>query len=893
MSVSRGRYMVQLTQKENKDEEPTIDGDNLLQDSGDFSEDTDDSIADANYVPSSSDTEDENAPLEDVVSNQSTSTGRRPKGRKRKYNNQTRDSRKKFKNTNKPYVNYRGIHVNSKEFENYVCKCKNRCSEMVSVEEREKLFKKYWELGSYDSQTTYLGTLISEEPVKRHYGVSSGDRAKQFTRVYKISSIKVCRDMFVKTLQISTKRVNTALVKIKSDSIVDKRGAYGGYNKLSSTRFNEVIDHIKRLPKYKSHYRREEMQDAEYLESHITIEKMHSLYSEEVENPVSYQKYKKIFIQILIYGPNKYYNKNNFKIVAIGHRPLLHLPDEIHINPTALKVTSEKSILLHNYGKIKAFYVTSISEPFTVVPAKGCLEPNEVVELDIQCTPTTNTNFIRNDLIIHCDDLEVKVPVTCMLQPAEWKKYATDLQEIEQRQRFVGYVKHIVDMEKRKSNKLEYMDTIDHEGHNICTRKFENNLEEEIEFLYKSEVFSILPMTGKLFPHQSMDFMVIFFPTANEVYLSTAYLDITGRSERLAVNLSGIGKGPSVIFNVTKLDIGSIFLEVTHEYQVVVKNDGNVQTMEIQLFNDSQVPIDYNISISNRACNTDNTCEFDIEPRSGIVEAYGVKTVKIKLTANLLDEIGERMIVMMYGSEMYQLAVPMKYKCGVPEVTTDPSEILINFCFINYEYTRVIKFINDTNLCGHLFYTPLSDPLGMKVSLDKTDFMICPGDIVELTLTICTYVPGLHEYPLMFTMSGEDKPKMMCKIKCNGQGPVVSYIPDELNFGNVTLLTTKIKKLRLLNDSPIPAVIKIKILLLNIEHGEQLSVNIFAEGVGYSILCEPILQPEYSFGAQLTHRVAKILINLTNLGRKYYRLFWTQKPLVKTFKELEDLEKLM
>ncbi|XP_072381898.1 hydrocephalus-inducing protein homolog isoform X2 [Diabrotica undecimpunctata] len=749
-----------------------------------------------------------------------------------------------------------------------------------------------------------------------------------------------------------------------------------------------------------------------------------------------------------------------FPVYAIGHRPLLHLPDEIHINPTALKVTSEKSVLLHNYGKIKAFYVTSISEPFTVAPAKGCLQPNEVVELDIQCTPTKNTNFIRNDLIIHCDDLEVKVPVTCMLQSAEvyfiqtsvefleifvglqynktitlcnkspftlqfqWKKYATDLQEIEQRQRFVGYVKHIVDMEKRKSNKLEYMDTIDHEGHkNICTKKLENNIEEDIEFLYKSEVFSILPMTGKLFPHQSMDFMVIFFPTANEVYLSTAYLDITGRSERLAVNLSGIGKGPTVIFNVTKLDIGSIFLEVTHEYQVVVKNDGcipatvvfkpketefggkitcsppfqylskidscrsfvikfsspyqgqfvekvefeireskeiinfllvgnvvcpvlrtnipmldfgelsygNVQTMEIQLFNDSQVPIDYNISISNRACNTDNTCEFDIEPRSGIVEAYGVKTVKIKLTANLLDEIGERMIVMMYGSEMYQLAVPMKYKCGVPEVTTDPSEILINFCFINYDYTRVIKFINDTNLCGHLFYTPLSEPRGMKVSLDKTDFMICPGDIVELTLTICTYVPGLHEYPLMFTMSGEDKPKMMCKIKCNGQGPVVSYIPDELNFGNVTLLTTKIKKLRLLNDSPIPAVIKIKIeppgaiklshynfeippedeqiieteiylkdnvkiasqLLLNIEHGEQLSVNIFAEGVGYSILCEPILQPEYSFGAQLTHRVAKILINLTNLGRKYYRLFWTQKPLVKTFKELEDLEKLI
>lgn len=104
------------------------------------------------------------------------------------------------------------------------------------------------------------------------------------------------RNQFVNTLKISTKRIHTALKKLKSDSIVDKRGQHGGYNAISDNKLKKIIEHIQKIPKYKSHYRREQLGDAAYyLESHMTIQKMHYIYKQETEDPVGYEKYKQVF----------------------------------------------------------------------------------------------------------------------------------------------------------------------------------------------------------------------------------------------------------------------------------------------------------------------------------------------------------------------------------------------------------------------------------------------------------------------------------------------------------------------------------------------------------------------------------------------------------------------
>lgn len=52
---------------------------------------------------------------------------------------------------------------------------------------------------------------------------------------------------------------------------------------------------------------------------------------------------------------------------------------------------------------------------------------------------------------------------------------------------------------------------------------------------------------------------------------------------------------------------------------------------------------------------------------------------------------------------------------------------------------------------------------------------------------------------------GQEGASTFCIIKCTGRGPVVSIEPDEVNFGDVKLLTTVTNEVQIVSDSPIAA----------------------------------------------------------------------------------------
>ena len=50
--------------------------------------------------------------------------------------------------------------------------------------------------------------------------------------------------MFVNILNVSTKRINTALFKIRNLKVCDQRGTGGGHKKISEHQKNCVINHL-------------------------------------------------------------------------------------------------------------------------------------------------------------------------------------------------------------------------------------------------------------------------------------------------------------------------------------------------------------------------------------------------------------------------------------------------------------------------------------------------------------------------------------------------------------------------------------------------------------------------------------------------------------------------
>lgn len=212
--------------------------------------------------------------------------GRKKRGRKlkQKYNRQETKERK-YKNL--PYQTKKK-EVPSKKFIDFKCSCKKDCANLISKEDREREFHKFVHLRSYESQLLYIASNITESQKKRSYVTlcsPSKRKPREFIRKYTLNSIPVCRDMFCGTLQISPQRVTVTLRKKRNeDEIKDRRGEKaGGWNKTPERHIELIIDVIKRLPKYESHYRREKNCDVLYLQPGMTVPKIYELFKTEFE----------------------------------------------------------------------------------------------------------------------------------------------------------------------------------------------------------------------------------------------------------------------------------------------------------------------------------------------------------------------------------------------------------------------------------------------------------------------------------------------------------------------------------------------------------------------------------------------------------------------------------
>lgn len=270
----------------------------------DFSECSDDSVKDKDFL--CEDEADSSDSVDDIpiATSQNTENdpatlitfqkGRPKKGRKRKFENQNRSIKKKRKNSNREYYSANGRVVAPKPFVDFKCSCLSQCHLRASIEDRKAFFMHYWSLGDYNTQTAFIKTCVVETEKKRNTGKDPARR--KFSRIYYINKTAVCRELFVKTLRISTKRVNTSLMKVRNLSIPDKRGVAGGHNKMTLQQKDAIIAHIKKFPRYKSHYCRETKNNQEFLPIGVTVTLMHKLYQEEHDNSVSLTAYRNVFL---------------------------------------------------------------------------------------------------------------------------------------------------------------------------------------------------------------------------------------------------------------------------------------------------------------------------------------------------------------------------------------------------------------------------------------------------------------------------------------------------------------------------------------------------------------------------------------------------------------------
>lgn len=178
-------------------------------------------------------------------------------------------------------------------------RCKRKCFEQISDEEKLAIMSRFYNLGSKDEQDVFIQGLINQLDVKqRRVKEENLKRKRNASFKYHIllqnERKEVCYNAFLSLLSVTDKRVKrirNLLLQAKSPR--DLRGKNSSANAFPEQVRMCVYEHINSFPVKQSHYSDREFN---YLDSNLNLTMMYHLYKEKYPTTeVSYSYYCKFF----------------------------------------------------------------------------------------------------------------------------------------------------------------------------------------------------------------------------------------------------------------------------------------------------------------------------------------------------------------------------------------------------------------------------------------------------------------------------------------------------------------------------------------------------------------------------------------------------------------------
>lgn len=223
-------------------------------------------------------------------------------------------------------------------------KCKFKCQNVFSFEERLTIFNAYWDTGDLNVQRQFIyNNMTNIEPKYRYIRVGSTrqnlNHAYYFTKMGQ--RIRVCKLFFMNTLAISDKSIRT-VVKKNSGSITgiqmqDNRGKHGNQFKLDAALKDRAKEHINSIPRIESHYCRARSK-REYIEGSRSIATLHRDYVDkckaEGKGYLSYKLYYNIFVNdfnISFWKPKKDQCEDCTAFANVEDKTLLQAQYDLHL----------------------------------------------------------------------------------------------------------------------------------------------------------------------------------------------------------------------------------------------------------------------------------------------------------------------------------------------------------------------------------------------------------------------------------------------------------------------------------------------------------------------------------------------------------------------------------
>ncbi|CAK8990089.1 unnamed protein product [Durusdinium trenchii] len=380
-------------------------------------------------------------------------------------------------------------------------------------------------------------------------------------------------------------------------------------------------------------------------------------------------------------------------IRATGGGALLDMPDELDFGLSPVKYEAPKTIMVRNVGEKPTKFLLKVPPPFSTSIQDGYLEVGEIMQVDVVFRPDKAEPYEREMVVIYGDGIEAYVSLrgraenvnvtfsASQLQledtfialstqktivihnnseiPVDfsWRAFPSIQEEISQKLKLQVQLKQeeqdeasaIQELHSAGESEAEsVLSDTSEEYDTRCTslkgiemaqgalqRRYKNITKAILEdpMFFYDEIFAVEPLSGRIWAKSKIAITFTFTPKAALNYQCLAYCSVVGRAERLPLLLKGTGIGPKAAFSYDELDVGDIFVESVHQYEVNLINQGDID-VEFRLVPNSS-PFG---SI------------FSFMPSDGRLEVGGECTIVVEVCPDLLGEFQETFYWELIGS---------------------------------------------------------------------------------------------------------------------------------------------------------------------------------------------------------------------------------------------------
>uniref|UniRef100_A0A8C9M285 HYDIN axonemal central pair apparatus protein n=1 Tax=Panthera tigris altaica TaxID=74533 RepID=A0A8C9M285_PANTA len=539
-------------------------------------------------------------------------------------------------------------------------------------------------------------------------------------------------------------------------------------------------------------------------------------------------------------------------IKARGARAILDFPDKLNFSTCPVKYSTQKILLVRNIGNKDAVFRIKTHRPFSVEPPVGTLNVGESMQLEVDFEPQTVGNHSKR-LIVHYDtgekiflslygaaiDMNIRLDRNSLIIEKtyislasqrtvtihnrsniiahfQWKIFATQEEEDREKYRVCD------DLSKEEKNETDefleecVIDPSLRERLSILSHTFENQrkLVQEDSMLFLSNIFTIEPLEGDVWPNSSAEITVYFNPLEAKLYQQTVYCDISGREIRLPLRIKGEGMGPKIHFNLELLDIGKVFVGSVHCYEAVLSNKGSIDAL-------------FNVGPPTSAL---GAC-FVFSPKEGIIEPSGVQAVQISFSSSILGHFEEEFLVNVNGSPE---PVKLTIRGCVIGPTFHFNVPALHFGDVSFGFPHtLICSLNNTSLVPMTFklrvpgdgdgqksisrceqYSDNKRPLWNKDERPITkpkEFTITPSSgtirpqgFAAIRVTLCSNTVQKYELALVVDVEGIGEEVLALLITARCIVPTLHMVNTEVDFGRCFLKYPYEKTVQLVNHDDLP-----------------------------------------------------------------------------------------